>query len=59
MNNMKEGKNGWTKWVRPKPTYLLGCCDCGLVHTIEFKVVNGTVRFRAQRNHEATAKQRS
>lgn len=55
---MREGTNGWTRWVKPLPSYLLGCCDCGLVHNIEFKIVNGTIRFRAQRNVKETEKLR-
>ena len=35
---MVEGKNGWTEWVYPKPdSYLMQCCDCGLVHELQFK----------------------
>jgi len=42
--------NGWTDWILPQRHYRLGCCDCGLVHDIEFRVVivkrlkNGTYR---------------
>jgi len=35
-----EKKNGWTKWENPVMTnYQMACCDCGLVHTINFQVV--------------------
>jgi Zn-finger protein len=32
------GKGGWSEWVQPKMegTYLFKCCDCGLVHELEF-----------------------
>lgn len=35
------GKNGdWTEWIRPRMTnYYMSCCDCGLVHTLNFRVV--------------------
>ena len=34
------GKNGWTDWQRPVMRgYRLGCCDCGLVHNMDFRVV--------------------
>lgn len=26
----------WTGWVCPTKTYLMKCCDCGLVHEMEF-----------------------
>lgn len=29
---------GWTEWVMPIPKgYLMKCCDCGLVHEMQFK----------------------
>lgn len=32
----KAGKGGWSEWVFPTEKYLFKCCDCGLVHEIEF-----------------------
>lgn len=33
-------KSGWTRWQNPiMKGYLMGCCDCGLVHEMEFKIV--------------------
>lgn len=31
-------KDGWCDWVYPKKdeTFLFKCCDCGLVHELEF-----------------------
>lgn len=35
-----EKNNGWSKWENPVMTnYQMACCDCGLVHTINFQVV--------------------
>jgi len=36
-----EGKRGgWTEWISPKMKgYKMQCCDCGLIHEIDFKVV--------------------
>lgn len=32
-------EEGFCEWVCPKPTgYLMQCCDCGLVHEVEFRV---------------------
>ena len=29
---------GWTPWVYPTPEkYLMECCDCGLIHEMQFK----------------------
>lgn len=36
---MTEKRGGWCDWVMPIPKgYLMKCCDCGLVHEMEFKV---------------------
>ena len=40
----------WTQWISPRmDEYRVICCDCGLEHVFEFKVVNGAVQFRAKR----------
>ena len=32
-------EEGWCEWVCPKPKgYLFQCCDCGLVHEMDFRV---------------------
>jgi hypothetical protein len=43
------------EWVRPiHRGYLLSCCDCGLVHRMNFRVVEGKVEFQAFRHIGAT-----
>lgn len=34
----KAGRGGWSEWVYPKMenNYLFKCCDCGLVHEMQF-----------------------
>lgn len=56
-------KNG--EWVQPVPRgYKMACCDCGLVHVIDFRVIkyaNGKrtkVQFRAFRDNRSTAAKR-
>lgn len=51
------------QWVKPVKTgYRLMCCDCGLVHIVDFKSVrNGrgtSVLFRPRRDNRATASAR-
>lgn len=48
------------EWVRPVPDgYLFRCCDCALVHSIDFRVVNGDdVEFRVYRAKRETKKAR-
>ena len=51
--------HGWTRWVQPvMKGYLLACCDCGLVHRMEFRTDGKHVQFRAKRAPRHTAKQR-
>ena len=34
-----EGEDGWSEWQQPKmAAYKMACCDCGLVHDMEFEV---------------------
>lgn len=36
----REGKNGWSRWVQPvMRNYIMACCDCGLAHRMEFRVI--------------------
>jgi hypothetical protein len=33
-------EDGWSDWVCPKPRgYLMQCCDCELIHEVDFRVV--------------------
>ena len=49
---------GWTDWIRPATGYRMRCCDCGLVHEMEFRTEGGAVEFRARRDARATAGKR-
>lgn len=44
------------EWVQPvRSGYRMMCCDCGLVHQIDFRVRKRRVQFRVFRNNRATA----
>jgi len=48
------------EWVKPiMKGYKMMCCDCGLVHKLDFKVIRWgrghKVLFRAYRDNRATA----
>lgn len=47
-------------WIEPTPQkgHKMVCCDCGLVHTINFRVVKGKVQFQPFRNEKATYNKR-
>jgi len=37
----------------------MGCCDCGLVHRLDFRIINGKkVQFKADRARNYTARLR-
>ena len=44
------------EWVQPiRRGYKMCCCDCGLVHKMDFRVKNRRVQFRVFRDNRATA----
>ena len=44
------------EWVQPvTKDYRMACCDCGLVHNMDFRIKSGKVQFRVRRNNRATA----
>ncbi len=36
---IKPLDDGWSDWEAPIQGYKMACCDCALVHDMEFKVV--------------------
>ena len=44
-----ENADDWSEWVCPEPkSYLMKCCDCGLVHEAQF----GVVRYKSETERE-------
>jgi len=40
IKQVKALKSGWSRWQLPiMKGYIMGCCDCGLEHEMEFEVV--------------------
>jgi hypothetical protein len=55
-----EGSDGWTDWERPNhDDYKLACCDCSLIHRMQFRVIKGQVEFRVSQDMRATAAKRA
>lgn len=55
----KVGKDGWTDWVQPiENGYKFVCCDCGLVHNMNFRTLNGRAQFQVSRNERSTGQKR-
>lgn len=47
------------EWVQPvRKGYRMMCCDCGLVHELDFRIWKGHIQLRARRNNRATAARR-
>lgn len=41
---------GFSDWVQPRmKKYLMACCDCDLVHELQFRIAGEKVQFRARR----------
>jgi hypothetical protein len=53
--------DGWTCWIHPLAGFRMSCCDCGLVHELEFSRADddsNKILFRARRDNRATAGRR-
>lgn len=50
----------WTRWVAPVEGYRMACCDCGLVHELQFAVhaESNRIMLRARRDNRATGQRR-
>jgi hypothetical protein len=47
------------QWVQPvRRGYKMCCCDCGLVHVVDFRVHRGHIQLRAARDARATGQAR-
>jgi hypothetical protein len=57
MSSYQKVKAG--EWVQPLHSgYKMACCDCGLVHLLEFRVRKGRVQLRGWRLNRSTAMMR-
>lgn len=60
---MKYKKEVAGSWVRPvRKDYKLACCDCGLVHTINFRLIKQGkktfIEYQPFRDERATGQKR-
>ena len=52
---MVAGRGGWCEWITPTMTgYLMQCCQCDLIHEVQFRVLQQTAP--ADVNGEWTAR---
>lgn len=55
--NYEYGIEG--EWIQPvRRGFHLVCCDCGLVHTLDFRIHRGKPQFRGWRDNRSTAAMR-
>ena len=48
-----------SEWIQPiKKNYKFVCCDCDLVHKIDFRICSGRVQFRTARDQQSTTQRR-
>jgi hypothetical protein len=46
-------------WIQPrKRGYRMTCCDCGLVHRLNFRIKDGKIQYQPFRDPEETRKRR-
>jgi hypothetical protein len=57
-----EAEGGKSEWIQPvRRGYKMMCCDCSLVHNLDFRIVKRSstgasfIQFRASRNNRSTA----
>jgi hypothetical protein len=44
------------EWTRPRmKNFREQCCDCCLIHRLDFRIVDDRVEFRTRRDDRATA----
>lgn len=57
MRRFAQIKDG--EWFQPQMRkHLMACCDCGLVHWMDFRVVKDNVQIKARRAPGHTRKRR-
>jgi hypothetical protein len=57
MANYPKVQSG--QWVQPvRRGYKMACCDCGLVHRINFRLHDGKIQLQAYRDNRSTGQKR-
>ena len=54
----KVTNDGWSDWRELEEEHRICCCECGLVHDIQFSRLDGGLAARARINRRATAQMR-
>ncbi len=55
----EANEDGWSDWIEPVTNdYKLACCDCGLVHSVDFRTENGEIQIRFKIDKSLTEERR-
>jgi len=46
------------KWYKAGEPYIHICCDCGLAHDVTYKMVDGQLYYKWNRNKKRTEEER-
>jgi hypothetical protein len=47
------------EWITPHYTkFKLICCDCSLVHDVQFRIYKDKIQFKLKRNNKSTGQAR-
>lgn len=59
IRHRQKSMRKFTTWIKPNmKKYLLSCCDCNLVHELQFKIEGTKVLYRAKRAIKHTKQRR-
>jgi hypothetical protein len=56
VNSYPPWPDGWVRVV--KRGFMEACCDCGLVHRVDYRIKDGHIEIKAERDEKATAAHR-
>jgi hypothetical protein len=49
-----QGPRGFSRWRKVQAFKYYACCDCGLTHEVQFKIVDGAIIQRVRRAEKYT-----
>jgi|EndMetStandDraft_5_1072996.scaffolds.fasta_scaffold385330_1 hypothetical protein len=48
-----RSRHSFGEWTRPRlRNFREQCCDCGLIHRLDFRSVDGRIEFRTRRDNQ-------
>lgn len=50
-----DPETGWSEWINISKKLRTICCDCGLAHDDQYKIIDGELWLRTRVNKKSTA----